>query len=140
LRLARCALLRQSAEQKRCRIPVRCVGSNGPPHCYARCRFPPVGGRWSDARRLRGVGVPASLQLLKSTSAKMVQQGITRHMHSVEEDRRLTGRHSSHGRLRTYLHLREWGELRHLLDLPAMMLVWVGMIVLGLVMLVWPRR
>jgi hypothetical protein len=36
--------------------------------------------------------------------------------------------------LRTYLHLREWGELRYLLDLPPMMLVWVGMIVLGLVM------
>ena len=42
--------------------------------------------------------------------------------------------------LRAYLHLREWGELRYLLDLPPMMLVWVGMIVLGLVMLVWPRR
>ena len=42
--------------------------------------------------------------------------------------------------LRTYLHLREWGELRYLLDLPPMMLVWVGMIVLGLVLAVWPRR
>jgi hypothetical protein len=42
--------------------------------------------------------------------------------------------------LRTYLHLREWGELRYLLDLPPMMLVWVGMIVLGLVLMVWPRR
>jgi hypothetical protein len=33
--------------------------------------------------------------------------------------------------LRTYLHLRERGELRYLLDLPPTMLVWVGMIGLG---------
>jgi hypothetical protein len=42
--------------------------------------------------------------------------------------------------LRTCLHLRERGEFRYLLDLPPMVLVWVGMIVLGLVMPVWPRR
>ena len=42
--------------------------------------------------------------------------------------------------LRTCLHLREWREFRYLLDLPPMVLVWVGMIVLGLVMPVWPRR
>jgi hypothetical protein len=42
--------------------------------------------------------------------------------------------------LRTYLHLREWGELRYLLDLPPTMLIWVGMIALGLVLMVRPKR
>jgi hypothetical protein len=44
--------------------------------------------------------------------------------------------------VRTYLHLREWGELRYLLDLPPTMLVWVEMIVVGAIgMWSWrPRR
>ena len=44
--------------------------------------------------------------------------------------------------IRAYLHLREWGELRYLLDLPPMMLVWVGMIVVGAIGMWswWPRR
>ena len=42
--------------------------------------------------------------------------------------------------IRAYLHLREWGELRYLLDLPPMMLVWVVMIMVGLVLMVWPKR
>jgi hypothetical protein len=42
--------------------------------------------------------------------------------------------------LRSYLHLREWGELRYLLDLPPTTLVWVGMIVAGLAWMRWPKR
>jgi hypothetical protein len=42
--------------------------------------------------------------------------------------------------LRTYLHLREWSELCYLLDLPPTMLIWVGMIVVGLVWMWWPKR
>ena len=41
--------------------------------------------------------------------------------------------------IRTYLHLREWSELRYVLDLPPMMLVWVGMIVVGAFGLWWWR-
>jgi hypothetical protein len=44
--------------------------------------------------------------------------------------------------LKAYLHLREWSELRYVLDLPPTMLIWVGMIVVGAIGMWWwrPRR
>jgi gamma-glutamylcysteine synthetase len=42
--------------------------------------------------------------------------------------------------LRAYLHLREWGELRYLLDLPWAFWVAVGVMLVGLVGLSWPQR
>ena len=42
--------------------------------------------------------------------------------------------------LRAYLHLREWGELAYLLDLPWGFWVAVGVMVVGLVMLGGPQR
>ena len=42
--------------------------------------------------------------------------------------------------LRTYLHLREWGELAYLLDLPWGFWVAAGVMLVGLVGLLWPQR
>jgi hypothetical protein len=42
--------------------------------------------------------------------------------------------------LRTYLHLREWGELAYLLDLPWGFWAAVGVMLIGLVGLLWPQR
>ena len=42
--------------------------------------------------------------------------------------------------LRTYLHLREWGELACLFDLPWGFWVAVGVMLIGFVGLLWPQR
>jgi hypothetical protein len=42
--------------------------------------------------------------------------------------------------LRTYLHLREWGEFAYLLDLPWGFWAAVGVMLIGLMGLLWPGR
>ena len=42
--------------------------------------------------------------------------------------------------IRTYLHLREWSDLAYLLDLRWGFWFWVGVMLVGLVGLLWPDR
>jgi hypothetical protein len=42
--------------------------------------------------------------------------------------------------IRSYLHLREWSDLAYFLDLPWGFWFWVGVMLVGLVGLLWPER